>query len=303
MDRPLIKVISLQNRHKFMVKTINKILLNKSILNENFDKCLFENITHASSFYNHKEVTAQLKNKNPYTITVLIELLEYKYRNRKEYVRKTKLPIISKYRELLYDMFAKDYGEQESEKIYSEWLDKYRPLHKKERKYEMVDEYIIKREFEPRYRQKIIKRFKNHKQLFKERFRVDKDRYYNLPEPLNYIDWRTSYDNIFIWEENDKKVARRGGRGSSGSRENNSIFIFGLLELNKTQPVPSYLFLYSKENKLLFIKKFDSLCVPLYDIGANYHLERSEEERLKQGGVFLRWDGINEIKEIEILLL
>jgi len=286
-----------------MTKITNKIILNPSTLSENFDKSLFENITYGSSFYDYKEVVTQLKDKNPYIITVVIESLKDKYRNRKEYVKKTKVPIISQYKELLYDMFDKEYGRQESNAMYGEWLNKYRPLHEKEGKYEMVDEYIIKQELEPRYRQKILERFKNHEQLFKNRFRIDRNRYYNLPKPLNYIDWRTPYDNIFVWEENGQKLARRGGSGSSGARETNSIFIFGLLELGKIQPIPSYLFLYSEENKLLFVKKFNSLCLPGFDIGSNYDLEYSEQERLKQDGTFLYWDVLSEIREIKTVCL
>ncbi len=286
-----------------MTKITNKIILNPSTLSENFDKNLFENITYGPSFYDHQEVVTQLRDKNPYTITVVIESLKYEYWNRKEYVKKTKVPIISQYRELLYDMFNKEYGRQESNDIYREWLNKYRPLHEKEGKYEMVDEYIINQELEPRYKQKILERFKNHEQLFKNRFRIDRNRYYNLPKPLDYIDWRTPYDNIFVWEENGQKLARRGGSGSSGARETNSIFVFGLLKLNKTHPIPSYLFLYSEKNKLLFVKKFNSLCLPRFDIGSNYDLEYSEQERLKQSGTFLHWDVINEIKEIETMRL
>lgn len=286
-----------------MTKITNKIILNPSTLSENFDKNLFENITYGPSFYDHQEVVTQLRDKNPYTITVVIESLKYEYWNRKEYVKKTKVPTISQYRELLYDMFNKEYGRQESNDIYREWLNKYRPLHEKEGKYEMVDEYIINQELEPRYKQKILERFKNHEQLFKNRFRIDRNRYYNLPKPLDYIDWRTPYDNIFVWEENGQKLARRGGSGSSGARETNSIFVFGLLKLNKTHPIPSYLFLYSEKNKLLFVKKFNSLCLPRFDIGSNYDLEYSEQERLKQSGTFLHWDVINEIKEIETMRL
>lgn len=107
-----------------------------------------------------------------------------------------------------------------------------------------VDEYIVKHKFEPRYRAKILKRFKNHEKLFKERIRIDRDRYYNLPEHFNHVDWRNPCDNIFIWEENGKKAAMRGGGGSSGSREVNSKFIFGLLKLNKitcTRNIPVHM--------------------------------------------------------------
>jgi len=269
-----------------------KDLITRSTFTNHFDKNLFSDISWFNgNFSNHHDVTTTLKGKNPYTITVLIESLKYEYRNRKEYVKKTKTAKVSEYRELLYDYFFKEYGENGGNELYGQWL----------KKYDSVDEHIVTHEFEPRYKQEILKRFKNHEQLFKERFRIDRDRYYRLPEPLNRIDWRNPYDNIFVWEENGKKVARRGGSGSSGARETNSIFIFGLLELNKIQPVPSYLFLYSKENKLLFVKRFNSLCVPVYDVGDNYNLEHSEEEKLEQSGTFLRWDMSGEIKEVSVL--
>lgn len=137
--------------------------------------------------------------------------------------------------------------------------------------------------------------------MFQQRFHTERDRYYNLPEPLNRIDWRNPYDDIFIWTENGKRVARRGGSGSSGGREVNSMFIYGLLQINKTNPIPSYLFLYSDDNKLLFIRKFDSLCVPDYDIGSNYDLSVLEENKIKKGGLFLRWDSFDKVKNIQIV--
>jgi hypothetical protein len=53
------------------------------------------------------------------------------------------------------------------------------------------------------------------------------------------VDWRNPFDNIFIWEEDGKKVFRKGGSGSSGGRETNSKFIFGLSLINKTKSIKS----------------------------------------------------------------
>ena len=280
------------------------ILDNKKILpSEDFDRSLFEGICWSLDiFQSHHDIATTLKNKHAYTITVLIETLNYKLRNKKEYVKKTKLPMASKYHELLYDEFFKEYGETEGNRLYGEWLEKYRPIWQKEQKYEQLDEYILLNEFEPRYRQKILARFKNREALLKGRFRIERDRYYNLPEPLNYLDYRNPYDNIFVWQDNNMKVARRGGSGASGSRETNSKFIYGLLELNQKQQIPSYLFIYSDVNTLLFVKKFSSLCVPLYDIGSNYHLERGEVERLERNGIFLRWEEMNVVKKVETVI-
>lgn len=284
------------------MKNLNlKLLFKKPFRKKLFDKNIFENIFWSwSNFNTHHDVAVALKDKNPYTISVLIESLKYEYWNKKEYVNKTKIQIDSKYKELLYEYFHEEFGREKENEVYGGWIDKYRPLHENERKYEFVDEYIIKQELEPRYRTQILKRFKNHDKLFKNGVRIDRDRIYNLPEPLNYIDWRTPFDNLFIWEENGKKQARRGGSGSSGSRETNSKFIFGLLELSKTTQVPSYLFIYSEENEFFFIKKFDDLCLPLIDIGSNYYLERRESEELMKHGLFIEWKDYRLIREIEI---
>lgn len=124
----------------------------------------------------------------------------------------------------------------------------------------------------------------------RNRYELKRERYYNLPEPLNRVDWRNPFDNIFIWSENGQKYARRGGSGSSGARETNSMFIYSLLVLNKIQPIPSHLFMYSEENELLFIKKFPSLTIPGYDIGTNYMVDSSLDKKLRQGRHFIKWD-------------
>lgn len=283
-----------------LVKT-DKIILDKALLTGNFDKSVLENISWSHrSFRSHREIAAGLRNQNPYTVTILIENLNYKLWNKKEYVKKTRVAVPTKYRQLLFEVFFEEYGETGGNEIYGRWLDKYRDVWLKERIARDLDEHVISEEFEPRYKQKILKRFKNHGELFRDRFRIDRKRYYNLPEPFNHVDWRNSFDNIFIWKDNDGKMAARGGSGSSGGRETNSKFAFGFLEINKKKPVPSYLFLYSGKNELLFVRKFDRLCLPDYDIGSNYYLDSAETERIKKGGMFLKWAERDRIPFLEV---
>lgn len=199
--------------------------------------------------------------------------------------------MMSKYRELLYSLFFEEFGQTEGNELYSGWLDAYRTLWQKTGTHESIDDYIIARELEPRYKQKILSRFTNHERLFAPRIETTRERYYRIPEPLAWVDWRTPYDNLFIWEENGQKQARRGGSGSSGARETNSIFILGLLELNKHTPIPSFLFVYTEKNELKFLKKFDRLCIPNRDIGSNYPACTNKQiNDLKQGGLFMQWD-------------
>lgn len=273
-------------------KTPYIIRLDTSATHMDFDRSVFKNISWSmTSFHAHQEISATLDGKNPYTITILIESLRYELRNKKEYVKKTKKPEVSKYRELLYTLFFEEFGQNEGNELYARWLDAYRTLWQNAPTYESIDDYIIARELEPRYKQKILTRFTNHKRLFAPRVEITRERYYRLPTPLEWIDWRTPYDNLFIWEENGQKQARRGGSGSSGARETNSKFILGLLELNKHMPVPSFLFVYTEKNELKFLKKFDSLCIPSRDIGFNYPACTNKQiNDLKQGGLFMQWD-------------
>lgn len=270
-----------------------KLLINQSKLKSGFGGDLFKDVSWFNgTFSDHHEVAKILKNKHPYTTTVILDNLKPEFMNKKEYVKKTKYPKESKYREELFKVFIEEYGNNPGNLLYGKWLDKYR----------RDDEKVIRHELEPRYKQKILARFKNQERLFQKRIWVDRERYYHLPKPLDYVDWRSPYDNLFIWTENGQKMVQRGGSGSSGARETNSIFGFGLMALNKIQPVPSYLFLYSDENKLFFIKKFDRLCLPAYTLGENYpRLSDREENQLKKGTQLFTWDSFDRAKKIEFI--
>jgi hypothetical protein len=252
------------------------------------------------SLVDHKDIARRLKNKNPYIITVIIDNLSPKFWNNKKYVEKTKIEIQPLFRELLYRCFFDEFGRDEGNELYTKWLAKYRPIWKKEKMKRELDDYIIKNELESRYKEKILKKYKNREKLFEPRTEVDRERYYNLPYPLNHIDWRNPYDNIFVWEEDGKKFCRKGGSGSSGGRETNSKFIFGFSLINKLKPITSYLFLYSDDNRLYFIKKFSSLTVPRYDIGSNYFLKNSEEEKILAGVNLIEWKDSIKLKKIKI---
>ena len=80
----------------------------------------------------------------------------------------------------------------------------------------------------------------------------------------------------------------------------NSRFIFALGLLNQTQSVPSYVFLYDKTNKLHQLHSFSSLTVPKWDIGANYHLEPTQEKKFLVGTNLIWWENYAELKKLFI---
>ena len=251
-------------------------------------------------FANHKEIARKLKNKNPYTITVIVDNLNPKFWNNSQYVEKTKMPVAPLFRELLYRYFFEEFDREKGNELYAEWLKKYRPVWKKEKMKKELDDYIIKSELEPRYKERILKKYKNREKLFKQRTEIIRKRRYDLPHPLNYVDWRSPYDNIFVWEEKGKKHFRKGGSGSSGARQTNSEFIFGFGLINKTNPVKTYLFLYADDNQLYFIKEFPSLAVPDYEIGSNYFLKNREWKRILSGTKLMEWESFYKLKKIVI---
>ena len=285
------------------MKKVNVIKIRKINLSRQYDPEILS-VAGASvgAFSTHKEIAQKLKDKSPYIITVIINCLNPRFWNNKKYVEKIKIPIDPLYKELLYKYFFDKFGDKEGNELYAKWLDRYRAKLLKEKMSKNLDGYIIENELEPRYKEKILKKHKDYESLFKPRSRIERKRYYNLPQPLNHIDWRNPYDNIFIWEEKGKKFFRKGGSGSSGGRETNSKFIFGFSLINQIKPIPSYLFLYGDDNQLYFIKRFSSLTVPRYDIGSNYTIKRSEEEKIFSKTNFIAWKDFIRAKEIKIKL-
>lgn len=61
----------------------------------------------------------------------------------------------------------------------------------------------------------------------------------------------------------------------------------------------SYLFIYTRENKLNFIKGFRSLHVPGYDIGSNYFLSLCEREKTLQGVKLIEWKDFFKVEKID----
>ena len=285
------------------MKTIilEKITIDSSHKNIKFDQKIFENVEYSQhNFYSHINIVKELITKKLYTITVIIDNLKSEFLNKKEYVKFTKIQISTKYRELLYQYFFKEFGEEKGQFVYRQYLNKYRPIWLEEGQKHDLDDYIIKLELEERYKKVILQKYKNIEKFKKSRFQIIKERYYDLPSPLDHFDYRNPYDNIFVWYQENKKLVKRGGSGSSQQREDNSKFIYGFSLINKKINIPSYLFLYSNENELIFIKKFNSLTVPEYNIGSNYSIDEKEKDTILTTTNFIKWSSFNKVKEITV---
>lgn len=262
----------------------------KALRFEKPDINLFGNLHWSNEAGSHIDLAKRLCDRSPYSITIILENLNYKLSNNPKYVQKTKYEISSKYRELIFHYFFKEFGVNPANDKYRQWLDKG-----------MTDDEIYKSELEVRYLPFIVKLFKNIDKLKLPRQRIERKRYYNLPEPLNHVDWRSPYDNLFIWTENDQKYVARGGSGSSGARETNSRFIYAYGLINQQHPIPSHLYIYTENNELLKIRKFSSFTIPRWDIGSNYQLPAEEGKRVLLGARLIEWEGIDKFRKLRIL--
>ena len=176
---------------------------------KSFDKSLLENFNcPEEKFAGHKDIAGKLACRNPYTITILIENLDPGLWRKKDYTKQIKTERKSRYVEGILKELFDEYGDRRGNELYGEWLAKYRPAIEKSLD---IDDYIFKHELEPRYKKKVLHALKQYKDIHKQRYLVSFERYYRLPDPLDYIDWRTPYDNIFVWEKNGKKYFERGG--------------------------------------------------------------------------------------------
>lgn len=120
---------NLNDMEKHKIIGMNQIKLDKK-----YDPGIFSVADFSfNSFVDYKDIARRLKNKNPYTVTVIIDNLDPKFWNNKKYVEKTKMTIQPLFRELLYRCFFDEFGRDEGNELYAKWLAKYRPIRKKEK--------------------------------------------------------------------------------------------------------------------------------------------------------------------------
>lgn len=280
---------------------MKKIPIKKADECREYDADILSVSKHADYlFKDHCEVARAAKGKDPYVVIVILENLDPKFWNNKKYVKKTGISINTLWEELLLKYFFEEFGDRAGNALYGEWLSLYKDIWKTDGNAESIDDYIIKREFESRYGEKILAKYKDKERLFRPRMRTQRDRYYTLPHPLDRVDWRSPFDAIFVWNEEGKKVCFRGGTGSSGAREQYSKGVYGFSLINKEQPVQTFVFRYGKDNVLSLIETFPSLTVPQYEIGCNYDLKAEDASEVLSTTHLMEWGDFYSLQEIVV---
>lgn len=143
----------------------------------------------------------------------------------------------------------------------------------------LTDEAEIKEQ-----RKRLLERY------LRPRVQTTHDRVYNLPDPLSFWDYRSRWHQCFCVEipEEGITIARRGGSGSSGAREENGKWAhtFGYLANKYGIETPTFFMRYDSHNVWREEFRIDTFATLGYDLSGNYPSSRETMKPLFEGRVW-----------------
>jgi hypothetical protein len=230
----------------------------------------------------HLQIARSMKQGHcsPFTIIIEEELLAPSHFWDKRYVKITMERIISELDETVLRCFEREINVEMAEFLEHHRDPENRHFQTILRKYYPKAKGILRDQYREIYPRAWKTKFTMEK-ISKPRKKKRRERLYAFPEPLNYWDSRNSYQQYFAIPE--YKVLAQGGGGSSGQRETQSKLGFAFALFNQTQPIPSTILVYDKDNVLRYVDTIERLCLVPADMGSNYHLNHKEMRRSLRG--------------------
>jgi hypothetical protein len=248
----------------------------------------------------HFQIARLMKkaNSSPFTIIIEEELLDPSHSWDKRYVKITMERIVSELDETVLRYFDREINLE-----MAEFLERQRDpenCHFRTilRKYYPKAKRILRDQYREIYPWAWKTKFTMEK-ISKPRKKKRRERLYAFPEPLNYWDSRNSYQQYFVIP--DYNLLAQGGGGSSGQRETQSKFGFAFALFNQTQPIPSTILVYDKDNVLRYVDTIERLCLVPADLGSNYRLNYKEIREVLRDTLGIHRSNILEpIRTIEV---
>jgi hypothetical protein len=235
-----------------------------------------EEFRHATD---HLRIASLMKQVpcSPFTIIIEEELLDPSHLWDKRYVKIATEQIQSELDEIVLRYFEREINARMAKFLEHDRDAEGRNFRKLLREYYLPAKRILRDQYREFYPRAWKKKFTMEK-ISKPRKKKHQERIYAIPEPLNYWDSRNSYQQYFVVPE--YRVLRQGGGGSSGQRETQSKFGFAFGLFSQFQAIPSYIFVYDKDNVLHYVDTLEKLCLAPTDMGSNYHLNHGEMREL-----------------------
>jgi hypothetical protein len=175
----------------------------------------------------------------------------------------------------------------------SAYLNRYRPGFLKAGRIDQIDAYILKKHYEP----KAIKILKA-KGLWKNEAAWRKPRHtlsYQRKSPIKLADgYELPIDGpmktLFILRHNGKNIILGiGDSGSSGHREQLTLWTAVCHDLSKSQRIPNYMFEYTPNNKLKYLGKiYGAVVTPSF--GSNLELPQGKYQEITKNAWSLNYD-------------
>ena len=225
----------------------------------------------------------------PEIVYIFLDFIAPQNYHKKKYYHIHRLPVGSRLDEWVY----KHLVEQEQ---FARYLDRYRE--RKGINSDNIDQYILRKHYYPKAF-RVLKKKKNfHLAAWsKPRRQFSYERKSNLflktGEEIPF-DFRNVIQVFFTVKHSaDRFILSEGGSGSSGQRENNTLFTAIYHLVSKRKPVRYYLIKYNGDNQFEYIRC--SRKILLTDgFGSNYDLDKSLRLEIEKAGI--DWYKIPQLK-------
>jgi hypothetical protein len=227
----------------------------------------------------HRQLARLMKQAHcsPFTIIIEEELLDPSHSWDKRYVKITTEHIVSELDETVLRYFEREINARMAKFLEQDRDAENRYFRKLLKEYYPQARRILRDRYKELYPRVWKKKF-TMEEISKPREKRHRERFYTIPEPLNYWDNRNAYQQYFAIPE--YKVLWQGGGGSSGQRETQSKFGFAFALYNQTHAIPSHIFVFDKDNILRYVDTLKKLCLAPSDMGSNYQLNHEEMRQL-----------------------
>ena len=229
----------------------------------------------------------------PEIIYIFLERIASENYHKKKYYHTHRISIPSRMDAWIFDNLVDN--EQ-----FGKYLDRYRG--EKGINSENIDQHIFKRHY---YTEalSVLKRKKNFNLTLwsKPRHQLRYDRKSNLSlkngEEIGF-DFRNTVVVLFtVKQKEDRLILAMGGSGSSGQRQDNTLFTAVYYFLSKKKPVRHHFIKYDGHNQFKYIRSYRRILIT-GGFGSNFSLNENLEREIRRAGI-----NVYKIPEIKRKLL
>ena len=244
---------------------------------------------------NYRSLADSIAETGPFTVILFTEPLAFEHGRRKEYVETIRHKIDSELDETVF----REFGDEINEKMCVFLRNHKDP--KNVHLNRLMSQYYPKAKRILQLRHPIVwKRNWKAGKYTSTRTRIERQRRYDLPEPLCWGATNLPQQFYFM---NSTRTYARGCSCGSGTREAHSYFGLAFIHLSRRMSIPSYILVYDRDNILQFVTRRDKFLIIPDSMGSNCEVDHKTVSALTDGTWKVKTvesSDYSEIKEIRI---